>query len=89
MGNIEKVLKICKKTHLSLRKIKFHMMMKEGIVLGHPLLLTGVLFDPAKVQVILSFPTPRTLTQVHSFMNYDRHYRCFIQKNSKIGFPLF
>jgi len=33
LKNLEKVLEICKKTHVSLGRVKCHMMMKEGIVL--------------------------------------------------------
>ena len=35
LENLEKVLKRCEKTHLSLRIEKCHMMMSEGVVLGH------------------------------------------------------
>jgi hypothetical protein len=65
------------------------MMMKEGIVLGHLLSAAGIRVDPAKVEVILNFPTPKTPTQVRSFIGYAGYYRRFIEKNSKIAFPLF
>jgi hypothetical protein len=45
--------------------------------------------DPAKVEVILHFPTPKTPTQVRSFIGYAGYYRRFIEKNSKIAHPLF
>lgn len=35
LKNLQKVLERCKKMHFSLSTIKCHMMMKEGIVLGH------------------------------------------------------
>jgi len=38
------------------------MMMKEGIVLGHLLLVAGIWVDPTKVEVVLNFPTPKTPT---------------------------
>ena len=40
--NLEKVLKICKQTHVSLSTIKVNMMRKEGIVLGHFLSIAGI-----------------------------------------------
>ena len=47
--NLEKVLKICKQTHVSLSIVKFHMMREEQIVLGHLLSTTGIRVDPDKV----------------------------------------
>lgn len=60
LENLETVLKRCKHTHVSLSTIKFHMMMEEGTILGQLLLATGIWVDPAKVEVILNFPTPKT-----------------------------
>ena len=40
--NLEKVLKICKQTHLSLSTEKCHMMMQEGIMLGHFISTSGI-----------------------------------------------
>ena len=45
LENLEKVLKICKKTHLSLSTVKCHMMREEGVVLGHFLSATGIQVD--------------------------------------------
>ena len=42
LDNLEKVLKRCKQTHLSLSTEKCHMMMQEGIVLGHFILAAGI-----------------------------------------------
>lgn len=64
LQNLEKVLKRWKKTHVSISTVKFHMTMKEIIVLGHLLSATGIWVDPAKVEVILIFPTPKTPTHV-------------------------
>jgi len=42
LGNLEKVLERCKQAHVSLSTEKCHMMMNEGIVLGHLLSATGI-----------------------------------------------
>ena len=42
LKNLEKVLKSCKKTNLSLSTEKCHMMMHKGIVLGHFISATGI-----------------------------------------------
>lgn len=70
LKNLEKVLEICKQTHISFSTIKCHMMMMKGIVSRHLLSVAGIWVDPARVEVILKFPTPKTLTQVHNFICY-------------------
>ena len=45
--------------------------------------------DPAKIKVILHFPTPKTPTQVHSFIGFAGYYRRFIENFAKVAHPLF
>jgi hypothetical protein len=49
LTNLEKVLKICIHSHLSLSIEKCHMMMNEGVVLGHFISYAGIQVDPAKI----------------------------------------
>jgi hypothetical protein len=65
------------------------MMMSEGIVLGHFISSQGIQVDPSKIQVIKDLPTPKTQTEVRSFLGHAGYYRRFIKKNSKIASPLF
>jgi hypothetical protein len=58
LSNLEKVLKIHRKSHLYLSTEKLHMMMREGVVLGHFISYARIQVDPAKIQVILDIPTP-------------------------------
>ena len=61
MKNLEKFLKWCDQTHLSLSTEKCHMMMSEGIVLlGHFISTAGIQVDPTKIKVILNIPIPGT-----------------------------
>ena len=62
LRNLEKILERCIQVHVSLSTVKCHMMMEEGIVLGHLLLGEGIQMDPTKIKVILHFPTPKTPT---------------------------
>lgn len=77
MKNLEKLLKWFKYTHVSLGTIKFHMMMEEEIVLGHLLSAARIRVDPAKVEVILIFPTPMMVCR---FIGYLGYYIHFIEK---------
>lgn len=56
--NLEKVLKRCIDTDLSLRHEKCHMLMTEGIFLGHLISSKGIQVDPKKIQIIQDLPTP-------------------------------
>lgn len=73
LQNLEKVLKRCVQAHLSLSTKKCHMMMNEGIVLGHFISFQGIQVDPSKVQVIQTLPIPRTQTDVRSFLGHARY----------------
>jgi len=57
--NLEKVLEWCVQTNVSLSTEKCHMMMTEGIMLGHYISVDGIKVDPAKIEVILKIPVPK------------------------------
>jgi hypothetical protein len=89
LSNLEKVLKRCRQSHLSLSTEKCHMMMREGVVLGHFISYAGIQVDPAKIQVILDIPTPSTQKEVRIFLGHAGYYRRFIKNFSKLASPLF
>eukprot|EP00253_Pinus_taeda_P023260 PITA_23260 len=89
LQNLEKVLKRCIEAHLALSTENCHMMMNKGIVLGHFVSFLGIQVDPAKIQVILTLPIPKTQTEVRSFLGHAGYCRRFIKDFSKIASPLF
>jgi hypothetical protein len=89
LTNLEKVLKICIQSHLSLSTKKCHMMMSEGVVLRHFISSVGIQVDPTKIKVILDIPTPTTQKEVRSFLGHAGYYRRFMKKISKLSSPLF
>lgn len=82
LQTLEKVLYRCISTRLCLRNVKCHMMMTEGIILGHYISIVGI-------QVILLLPTPCTQMDLCSFLRYVGYYHRFIKKNSQITAPLY
>nr|GEV29200.1 reverse transcriptase domain-containing protein [Tanacetum cinerariifolium] len=56
LSHLEKMLKWCEDTNLSLNWEKSHFMVKEGIVLGHKISKSGIKVDRAKVEVIAKLP---------------------------------
>jgi hypothetical protein len=89
MKNLEKVLERCIQACVSLTTKKFHMMMEQGIVLGHFLSAEGIWMDPAKTKVIHHFPTPKMAMQVRNFIGCASYYRRFIENFAKVAHPLF
>ncbi|GJT79236.1 reverse transcriptase domain-containing protein [Tanacetum coccineum] len=67
---LEKILKRCEDTNLVLKWEKCHFMCREGIVLGHKILKSGIEFDRAKVDVIAKLPHPTTVKGVRSFLGH-------------------
>jgi hypothetical protein len=89
LKNLEKVLKRCIQSHLSLSTKKCHMMMSEGVVFGHFISSQGIQVDPSKIQVIKDLPIPKTQIDVRIFLGHAGYYRRFINFFSKIASPLF
>ncbi|GJW80789.1 reverse transcriptase domain-containing protein [Tanacetum coccineum] len=52
LNNLDKMLQRCKDAHLVLNWEKCHLMVKEGIVLGHKVSSAGLEVDKAKIDVI-------------------------------------
>ena len=57
LKKLEKVLTHREKTQLYLSIEKCHMMMSEGVVLGHFISVDGIQVDPSKIRVIENIPT--------------------------------
>ncbi|GKE30276.1 reverse transcriptase domain-containing protein, partial [Tanacetum coccineum] len=56
LSHLDKMHKRCEDTNLVLNWEKCHFMVKEGIVLGHKILKSGIKVDRAKVDVIAKLP---------------------------------
>lgn len=89
LQNLEKIIERCVSTRLCLSNEKFHMMMTEGVVLGHYIFVAGIQVDLSNIEVILMVPTPLTQIEVRNFLGYVGYYHQFIEQFSKIVAPLY
>ncbi|GJY59110.1 reverse transcriptase domain-containing protein [Tanacetum coccineum] len=88
LSHLDKMLQRCEDTNLVLNWEKCHFMVKEGIVLGHKILKSGIEVDRAKVDVIAKLPPPTSVKGIRSFLGHAGFYRRFIQDFSKIARPM-
>jgi hypothetical protein len=61
--------------------------LKEVPFLGHVISAEGIVVDLSKAQEVLDWKSPRSVTQIRSFLRLAGYYRCFIPNFSKIVKP--
>ncbi|WVZ80533.1 hypothetical protein U9M48_028002 [Paspalum notatum var. saurae] len=62
--------------------------LKEVSFLGHILSEKGVAVDPSKVEDVLNWKQPETVTEIQSFLSLAGYYRRFIKDFSKTAKPM-
>lgn len=56
--------------------------------MGHIISKEGVNPDPTKIQVVVDWPTPKTIKQLKGFLGLSGYYRRFIRGYAQIATPM-
>ena len=77
-----------REANLTLQPTKCYFASSRVKYLGHVISKHGIQVDPDNTAAVETFPTPRNVKQVRSFLGMCNYYRKFIKDYSKIAAPL-
>ncbi|KAI3805346.1 hypothetical protein L1987_27641 [Smallanthus sonchifolius] len=80
--------RLLKKERLYAMFSKCEFWLKEVQFLGHIVNEKGIHVDPAKIEAVKNWSTPKNPTEIRSFLRLAGYYRRFISNFSKITVPL-
>ncbi len=89
LQHLDAVLCKLREVNLKLNPSKCCFVAKSITFLGHVVSKEGTKPDPGKVEVVVHFPIPKTVTSVRSFLGLTRYYRKYIRGYSRMVGPLF
>uniref|UniRef100_A0A8C5WE77 ribonuclease H n=1 Tax=Leptobrachium leishanense TaxID=445787 RepID=A0A8C5WE77_9ANUR len=82
---LEKVLKRLHEEGLKLSLEKCQFCLPSVTYLGHVVSAEGVSTDPRKLEAVASWPRPRNVTELRSFLGFCSYYRRFVGGFAKIA----
>jgi hypothetical protein len=88
LAHVEQVLTTLQAEQLYINHAKCSFLKKKVYFLGFIISSKGVEVDPAKIQAIQNWPTPRTISEVRSFHGLATFYWRFIRNFSTIMAPI-
>jgi hypothetical protein len=87
-GHLRLVLQKLRDHKLYAKLSKYELWLKQFALLGHVILKGGIYVDPSKVQDVLSWKSPMSVSDIRSFLRLAGYYRRFIEGFSKISKPM-
>ncbi|GJV75105.1 putative reverse transcriptase domain-containing protein [Tanacetum coccineum] len=87
-GHLKLILNLLKKEELYAKFSKCEFWLSKVQFLGHVIDSEGIHVDPAKIEAIKDWVSPKTPTEIHQFLGLAGYYRRFIEGFSKIIRPM-
>ncbi|XP_023638085.1 uncharacterized protein K02A2.6-like [Capsella rubella] len=87
-SHVEQVFSILRQQKLAVKLKKCEFGQRELEYLGHIISDAGVKVDKSKIQAMLDWPTPTTITELRGFLGLTGYYRKFVQDYGIIARPL-
>ena len=87
LQHVEQVLSTLQQHKLYVNMEKCSFGMQSIQYLGYIIDTKGVHVDPIKIQIIRNWPSPKTFTELHSFLGLAKFYRRFVLNFSHISWP--
>ncbi|GJU84361.1 putative reverse transcriptase domain-containing protein [Tanacetum coccineum] len=86
--HLKAILELLKKEELYAKFSKCEFWIPKVQFLGHVIDSQGIHVDPAKIESIKDWASPKTPTKIHQFLGLAGYYRRFIEGFSKIAKPM-
>ena len=86
--NLDTVLARFAQAGLKLKSQKCQLFKREVDFLGHVINKHGIHTNPQKIECVKTWPTPKNITELRSFLGLCSYYRRFIANYSHVAKPL-